>query len=163
MWGTVRHPLQRPIMVTGDDRQLGRAVRRDSTKVSVLMMNSRARHDRSGAEEAGLLHEQPRRGASCGEAEELLIESEARAASPRATCWMKSKDKMVGNEAALGRGLFRRRALRHEQEREAQLLSCPKEGSNVWVDGMCIPEGQRRTRNAPRRSSTSCAARTSRR
>ena len=68
---------------------------------------------------------------------------------------------MVGNEAALA-VVYSGDALYAMDKNEALDYAVPSEGSNIWVDGMCIPKAAR-TRPAPRRSSTSCAARTSRR
>ena len=53
-----------------------------------------------------------------------------------------TKDKMVGNEAALA-VVYSGDALYAMDKNEALDYAVPEEGSNIWVDGMCIPEGQR--------------------
>lgn len=50
------------------------------------------------------------------------------------------KDKMVGNEAALS-VVYSGDALYAMDKNEALNYVVPKEGSNVWLDGMCIPKG----------------------
>lgn len=50
------------------------------------------------------------------------------------------KDKMVGNEAALA-VVYSGDALYAMDKNEALAYAVPKEGSNVWLDGMCIPKG----------------------
>lgn len=49
------------------------------------------------------------------------------------------KDKMIGNEAALA-VIYSGEALYTRDENENLDFIIPKEGSNVWVDGMCIPK-----------------------
>lgn len=72
-----------------------------------------------------------------------------------------TKDKMVGGEAAIG-VVYSGDAQYAIEKNESLRYVVPEEGSNIWVDGMCIPKGARTSR--PRSSSsTSCAARTSRR
>ena len=51
-----------------------------------------------------------------------------------------TKDKMVSNEAALA-VIYSGDAL-YAMEKNEKLAYCvPEEGSNIWVDGMCIPKG----------------------
>lgn len=50
------------------------------------------------------------------------------------------KDKMVGNEAALA-VVYSGDALYAMNKNEKLDYAVPSEGSNVWVDGMCIPKG----------------------
>ncbi len=50
------------------------------------------------------------------------------------------KDKMVGNEAALS-VVYSGDALYAMDKNEALDYVVPQEGSNVWLDGMCIPKG----------------------
>ncbi len=49
------------------------------------------------------------------------------------------KDKMIGNEAALA-VIYSGEALYTKEENENLTYVVPKEGSNVWVDAMCIPK-----------------------
>lgn len=51
-----------------------------------------------------------------------------------------TKDKMVGNEAALA-VVYSGDALYAMDKNEALDYAVPEEGSNIWVDGMCIPKG----------------------
>ena len=51
-----------------------------------------------------------------------------------------TKDKMVGGEAALS-VVYSGDALYAMDKNEDLAYSVPKEGSNVWVDGMCVPKG----------------------
>ena len=51
-----------------------------------------------------------------------------------------TKDKMVGNEAALA-VVYSGDALYAMDKNEKLNYAVPKEGSNIWIDGMCIPKG----------------------
>ena len=51
-----------------------------------------------------------------------------------------TKDKMVGNEAALA-VVYSGDALYAMDKNEKLNYAVPKEGSNIWIDGMCSPKG----------------------
>lgn len=51
-----------------------------------------------------------------------------------------TKDKMVANEAALA-VIYSGDALYAMEKNEKLAYVVPEEGSNIWVDGMCIPKG----------------------
>ena len=51
-----------------------------------------------------------------------------------------TKDKMVSNEAALA-VIYSGDALYAMEKNEKLAYVVPEEGSNIWVDGMCIPKG----------------------
>ena len=51
-----------------------------------------------------------------------------------------TKDKMVGNESALA-VVYSGDALYAMSKNEKLNYVVPKEGSNIWIDGMCIPKG----------------------
>lgn len=72
-------------------------------------------------------------------AKELLIEQK-KAGIPAGYMLDEIKDKMVGNEAALA-VVYSGDALYAMNKNEKLNYAVPKEGSNVWVDGMCIPKG----------------------
>ena len=58
-----------------------------------------------------------------------------------------TKDKMVSGEAALAL-MWSGDALYSIEENEALAYVVPKEGSNVWVDGMCIPKDSQNIEDA---------------
>ena len=72
-------------------------------------------------------------------AEELLVNQKS-AGIPAGYLLDETKDKMVGNEAALA-VIYSGDALYAMNKNEKLNYVVPKEGSNVWVDGMCIPKG----------------------
>ena len=51
-----------------------------------------------------------------------------------------TKDKMVANEAALA-VIYSGDALYAMEKNDRLAYAVPQEGSNIWVDGMCIPKG----------------------
>lgn len=53
-----------------------------------------------------------------------------------------TKDKMVANEAAMGI-IYSGDALYAMEKNDKLTYVVPQEGSNVWVDGMCIPKGSK--------------------
>lgn len=53
-----------------------------------------------------------------------------------------TKDKMVSNEAALA-VIYSGDALYAMEKNESLAYVVPEEGSNIWVDGMCIPKGSK--------------------
>jgi len=53
-----------------------------------------------------------------------------------------AKDKMVANEAAMAI-VYSGDALYAMDKNEKLAYSVPNEGSNIWVDGMCIPKGSK--------------------
>ena len=73
------------------------------------------------------------------EAEELLVNQKS-SGIPAGYLLDETKDKMVGNEAALA-VIYSGDALYAMNKNEKLNYVVPKEGSNVWVDGMCIPKG----------------------
>ena len=73
------------------------------------------------------------------EAQELLVNQKT-SGIPAGYLLDETKDKMVGNEAALA-VVYSGDALYAMNKNEKLNYVVPKEGSNVWVDGMCIPKG----------------------
>lgn len=57
------------------------------------------------------------------------------------------RDKMIGNEAALG-VIYSGEAIYTQQENPDLEYVVPKEGSNVWIDSWCIPKNARHLENA---------------
>ena len=53
-----------------------------------------------------------------------------------------TKDKMVGGEAAIG-VVYSGDAQYAIEKNENLVYVVPEEGSNIWVDGMCIPKGSK--------------------
>ena len=53
-----------------------------------------------------------------------------------------TKDKMVGNEAAMA-VIYSGDAQYAIEKNENLVYVIPEEGSNIWVDGMCIPKGSK--------------------
>ena len=53
-----------------------------------------------------------------------------------------TKDKMVGGEAAIG-VVYSGDAQYAIEQNESLVYVIPEEGSNIWVDGMCIPKGSK--------------------
>ena len=53
-----------------------------------------------------------------------------------------TKDKMVGGEAAIG-VVYSGDAQYAIEKNESLVYVVPEEGSNIWVDGMCIPKGSK--------------------
>ena len=53
-----------------------------------------------------------------------------------------TKDKMVGGEAAIG-VVYSGDAQYAVEKNENLVYVVPEEGSNIWVDGMCIPKGSK--------------------
>ncbi|GHU69365.1 spermidine/putrescine ABC transporter substrate-binding protein [Clostridia bacterium] len=68
---------------------------------------------------------------------------------PNVLAWQvdETKDKMIAGEAALG-VVWSGDAAYSMEYNEDLVYVVPKEGSNVWVDGMCIPKGARNKANA---------------
>ena len=73
------------------------------------------------------------------QAKDLLIEQKQKGI-PAGYMLDEIKDKMVGNEAALA-VVYSGDALYAMNKNDKLNYVVPKEGSNVWVDGMCIPKG----------------------
>lgn len=59
----------------------------------------------------------------------------------------KVKDKMIGNEAALAL-IYSGEAIFTKEYNEAMEYSVPKEGSNLWVDGIVIPKTAKNKKEA---------------
>ena len=57
------------------------------------------------------------------------------------------RDKMIGNEAALG-VIYSGEAIYTQRENSDLEYVVPKEGSNVWLDGWCITKGAKNAENA---------------
>ncbi|MCI5649307.1 MAG: extracellular solute-binding protein [Fusicatenibacter sp.] len=57
------------------------------------------------------------------------------------------RDKMIGNEAALG-VIYSGEAIFTQQENPDLEYVVPKEGSNVWIDSWCIPKNAQHVENA---------------
>lgn len=57
------------------------------------------------------------------------------------------RDKMIGNEAALG-VIYSGEAIYTQKENPDLEYVVPKEGSNVWVDSWCIPKNAKHKENA---------------
>ncbi|MDY2938975.1 MAG: extracellular solute-binding protein [Fusicatenibacter sp.] len=57
------------------------------------------------------------------------------------------RDKMIGNEAALG-VIYSGEAIYTKQENPDLEYVVPKEGSNVWIDAWCIPKNAQHVENA---------------
>lgn len=72
-------------------------------------------------------------------AKDLLI-AQKQAGIPAGYMLDEVKDKMVGGEAAMG-VVYSGDALYAMDKNDALDYAVPKEGSNIWVDGMCIPKG----------------------
>ena len=73
------------------------------------------------------------------EAQELLVNQKT-SGIPAGYLLDETKDKMVGNEAALA-VVYSGDALYAMDKNEKLNYAVPKEGSNIWIDGMCIPKG----------------------
>lgn len=58
-----------------------------------------------------------------------------------------TKDKMVGGEAAIGI-VYSGDAQYAIEKNESLCYVVPEEGSNIWVDGMCIPKGSKHVEEA---------------
>ena len=58
-----------------------------------------------------------------------------------------TKDKMVGGEAAIG-VVYSGDAQYAIEKNENLVYVIPEEGSNIWVDGMCIPKGSKNVEGA---------------
>ena len=105
---------------------------------SVFMMNSQ--RDTIGLALKKLGYSMNTREESeLNEAKELLIDQKKKGV-PAGYMLDEIKDKMVGNEAALA-VVYSGDALYAINKNEKLSYVVPKEGSNVWVDGMCIPKG----------------------
>lgn len=74
-------------------------------------------------------------------AKDLLI-AQKQAGIPAGYMLDEVKDKMVGGEAVMG-VVYSGDALYAMTKNEALDYVVPKEGSNIWVDGMCIPKGSK--------------------
>lgn len=74
-------------------------------------------------------------------AKNLLIEQKQKGI-PAGYMLDETKDKMVGNEAALS-VVYSGDAMYAMTKNEKLDYVVPKEGSNIWVDGMCIPKGSK--------------------
>ena len=57
------------------------------------------------------------------------------------------RDKMIGNEAALG-VIYSGEAIYTQRENPDLEYVIPKEGSNVWIDSWCIPKDAQHVENA---------------
>lgn len=57
------------------------------------------------------------------------------------------RDKMIGGEAALG-VIYSGEAIYTVKENPDLAYAIPKEGSNVWIDGWCIPKDAKHVENA---------------
>ena len=73
------------------------------------------------------------------EAKNVLI-AQKQAGIPAGYMLDEIKDKMVGNEAAMGI-VYTGDAIYAMEKNDKLDYVVPKEGSNIWVDGMCIPKG----------------------
>ena len=57
------------------------------------------------------------------------------------------RDKMIGNEAAIG-VIYSGEAIYTKRETRIWNYVVPKEGSNVWIDSWCIPKDAQHIENA---------------
>ena len=82
-----------------------------------------------------------RNEAELNEAKDLLIKQK----QDKIQCGYlldETKDKMVGGEAAIG-VVYSGDAQYAIEQNESLVYVIPEEGSNIWVDGMCIPKGSK--------------------
>ena len=82
-----------------------------------------------------------RNEAELNEAKDLLIKQK----QDKIQCGYlldETKDKMVGGEAAIG-VVYSGDAQYAIEKNENLVYVVPEEGSNIWVDGMCIPKGSK--------------------
>lgn len=136
MWGTFGI-LYNEDMVSGTIDSWD-ALFDETYKGQVLMMNSQ--RDTIGLALKKLGYSMNSRDEKeLGEAEELLVNQKT-SGIPAGYLLDETKDKMVGNEAALA-VIYSGDALYAMNKNEKLNYVVPKEGSNVWVDGMCIPKG----------------------
>ena len=87
-----------------------------------------------------------RNEAELNEAKDLLIKQK----QDKIQCGYlldETKDKMVGGEAAIG-VVYSGDAQYAVEKNENLVYVVPEEGSNIWVDGMCIPKGSKNVEGA---------------
>ena len=87
-----------------------------------------------------------RNEAELNEAKDLLIKQK----QDKSQCGYlldETKDKMVGGEAAIG-VVYSGDAQYAIEKNENLVYVVPEEGSNIWVDGMCIPKGSKNVEGA---------------
>ena len=87
-----------------------------------------------------------RNEAELNEAKDLLIKQK----QDKIQCGYlldETKDKMVGGEAAIG-VVYSGDAQYAIEKNESLVSVVPEEGSNIWVDGMCIPKGSKNVEGA---------------
>ena len=87
-----------------------------------------------------------RNEAELNEAKDLLIKQK----QDKIQCGYlldETKDKMVGGEAAIG-VVYSGDAQYAIEKNESLVYVVPEEGSNIWVDGMCIPKGSKNVEGA---------------
>ena len=87
-----------------------------------------------------------RNEAELNEAKDLLIKQK----QDKIQCGYlldETKDKMVGGEAAIG-VVYSGDAQYAIEKNENLVYVVPEEGSNIWVDGMCIPKGSKNVEGA---------------
>ena len=87
-----------------------------------------------------------RNEAELNEAKDLLIKQK----QDKIQCGYlldETKDKMVGGEAAIG-VVYSGDAQYDIEKNESLVYVVPEEGSNIWVDGMCIPKGSKNVEGA---------------
>ena len=104
----------------------------------VIMMNSQRDTIGLALKELGYSMN-TRDEAELNAARDLLIEQKQKGISA-GYLLDETKDKMVGNEAALA-VVYSGDALYAMDKNEALDYAVPVEGSNIWLDGMCIPKG----------------------
>ena len=135
MWGTVGIVYNRSL--TGRDIDSWHDLFSDEFKGSVLMMNSV--RDTLGVALKALGHSMnSREPAELEAARDMLIAQKTGGISSGYLV-DETKDKMVSGEAALAL-MWSGDALYAMEKNEDLAYVVPKEGSNVWVDGMCVPK-----------------------
>jgi spermidine/putrescine-binding protein len=138
MWGTVGILYNRAL--TGRDIDSWMDLFSDEFKGSVLMMNS-VRDTLGVALKAQGFSMNTRERAELEAARDLLIEQKTSGVSAGYLV-DETKDKMVAGEAALAL-MWSGDALYAMEKNEDLAYAVPKEGSNIWVDGMCVPKASK--------------------
>ena len=138
MWGTLGY-LYNTEMVDEELTSWG-ALFDEKYAGNVIMMNSM--RDSIGLALKYLGYSlNTRDAAELNEAKELLI-SQKQKKIQSGYLLDETKDKMVGGEAAIG-VVYSGDAQYAIEKNENLVYVVPEEGSNIWVDGMCIPKGSK--------------------
>ncbi|MDO5325036.1 MAG: spermidine/putrescine ABC transporter substrate-binding protein [Clostridia bacterium] len=143
MWGTLGY-LYNTEMVDEELTSWG-ALFDEKYAGNVIMMNSM--RDSIGLALKYLGYSMNTRNeAELNEAKDLLIKQK----QDKIQCGYlldETKDKMVGGEAAIG-VVYSGDAQYAIEKNENLVYVVPEEGSNIWVDGMCIPKGSKNVEGA---------------